>query len=62
MHQISMQLTFCFDMQAHHGDWFGGKAVGLAVINFGKLKANIYVTHVGSLTAPCISNSRLLEY
>lgn len=36
-------------LQAHHGDWFGGKAVGLAVLNIGSLTANVYVTHVGIL-------------
>lgn len=54
---------FCrLDLQAHHGDWFGGKAVGLAVMNFGKLKANVYVTHVGSRAALIISNSVSFAY
>ena len=29
-----------------HGDWFGGKGVGLARILVGKLHVNVYVTHV----------------
>ncbi|KAM8867469.1 sphingomyelin phosphodiesterase 2-like isoform 1-T1 [Synchiropus picturatus] len=35
-----------YPYMAHHGDWFGGKAVGLAVINIGNLTANVYVTHL----------------
>lgn len=30
----------------HHGDWFGGKSVGMAVVNMGGLTANVYVTHL----------------
>uniref|UniRef100_A0A1A8R989 Sphingomyelin phosphodiesterase 2 n=1 Tax=Nothobranchius pienaari TaxID=704102 RepID=A0A1A8R989_9TELE len=35
-----------YPYMAHHGDWFGGKAVGMAVVNLGGLTANIYVTHL----------------
>lgn len=35
-----------YPYMAHHGDWFGGKAVGLAVLNIGGLTAHIYVTHL----------------
>ncbi|KAM9757927.1 sphingomyelin phosphodiesterase 2 isoform 1-T2 [Menidia menidia] len=35
-----------YPYMAHHGDWFGGKAVGLAVLKLGDLTANVYVTHL----------------
>ncbi|XP_069388949.1 sphingomyelin phosphodiesterase 2 [Paralichthys olivaceus] len=35
-----------YPYMAHHGDWFGGKAVGMAVLGIGKLTANVYVTHL----------------
>ncbi|KAM9408566.1 sphingomyelin phosphodiesterase 2 isoform 1-T2 [Pholidichthys leucotaenia] len=35
-----------YPYMAHHGDWFGGKAVGLAVLKLGSLTANVYVTHL----------------
>ncbi|XP_051803871.1 sphingomyelin phosphodiesterase 2 [Acanthochromis polyacanthus] len=35
-----------YPYMAHHGDWFGGKAVGMAVLNIGGLTANVYVTHL----------------
>ncbi|KAE8298283.1 Sphingomyelin phosphodiesterase 2 [Larimichthys crocea] len=35
-----------YPYMAHHGDWFGGKAVGMAVLSIGSLIANIYVTHL----------------
>lgn len=35
-----------YPYMAHHGDWFGGKAVGLAVLNVGGLTTNVYVTHL----------------
>ncbi|XP_074527217.1 sphingomyelin phosphodiesterase 2 [Halichoeres trimaculatus] len=35
-----------YPYMAHHGDWFGGKAVGLAILNIGSLTANVYVTHL----------------
>ncbi|KAL6112524.1 smpd2 [Pungitius sinensis] len=35
-----------YPYMAHHGDWFGGKAVGMAVLKLGSLTANVYVTHL----------------
>ncbi|KAF3690167.1 Sphingomyelin phosphodiesterase 2 [Channa argus] len=35
-----------YPYMAHHGDWFGGKAVGMAILNIGGLIANVYVTHL----------------
>ncbi|XP_056294255.1 sphingomyelin phosphodiesterase 2 [Pseudoliparis swirei] len=35
-----------YPYMAQHGDWFGGKAVGMAVLKFGSLTANVYVTHL----------------
>ncbi|XP_012720622.2 sphingomyelin phosphodiesterase 2 isoform X1 [Fundulus heteroclitus] len=35
-----------YPYMAHHGDWFGGKAVGMAVLNLAGLTANVYVTHL----------------
>lgn len=35
-----------YPYMAHHGDWFGGKAVGMAVIKIGSMTANVYVTHL----------------
>uniref|UniRef100_A0A8C4IBF5 Sphingomyelin phosphodiesterase 2 n=1 Tax=Dicentrarchus labrax TaxID=13489 RepID=A0A8C4IBF5_DICLA len=35
-----------YPYMAHHGDWFGGKAVGMAVLKIGSLTAIVYVTHL----------------
>ncbi|XP_071398407.1 sphingomyelin phosphodiesterase 2 [Centroberyx affinis] len=35
-----------YPYMAHHGDWFGGKAVGMAILNIGTMKAHVYVTHL----------------
>uniref|UniRef100_A0A3Q3WNH8 Sphingomyelin phosphodiesterase 2 n=1 Tax=Mola mola TaxID=94237 RepID=A0A3Q3WNH8_MOLML len=35
-----------YPYMAHHGDWFGGKAVGMAILSIGSLTAHIYVTHL----------------
>lgn len=35
-----------YPYMAHHGDWFGGKAVGMAILNLGSLTAKVYVTHL----------------
>nr|XP_046239037.1 sphingomyelin phosphodiesterase 2 [Scatophagus argus] len=35
-----------YPYKAHHGDWFGGKAVGMAILNIGGLTTNVYVTHL----------------
>lgn len=53
---LSPLCTVCdsLNAQAHHGDWFGGKAVGLAVLNIGSLTANVYVTHVRIFTTSAI--------
>ncbi len=32
--------------KVHHGDWFGGKGVGLAKIMCHGIRLNVYVTHV----------------
>ncbi|XP_077429268.1 sphingomyelin phosphodiesterase 2 [Vanacampus margaritifer] len=50
-HRIQDTLLYRYSLNgypymAHHGDWFGGKAVGLAVMNFGALTANFYLTHL----------------
>ena len=33
----------------HHGDWFGGKLVGLVTIKYHNININLYVTHVINL-------------
>lgn len=38
-------LNGCFHM-IHHGDWFGGKGVGLAIVNMNGIKIYVYNTHV----------------
>nr|XP_040058892.1 sphingomyelin phosphodiesterase 2 isoform X1 [Gasterosteus aculeatus aculeatus]XP_040058893.1 sphingomyelin phosphodiesterase 2 isoform X1 [Gasterosteus aculeatus aculeatus] len=35
-----------YPYMVQHGDWFGGKAVGMAVLKLGGLTANVYVTHL----------------
>lgn len=35
----------------HHGDWFGGKGVGLCRIQIKDALVNVYVAHVGSKIA-----------
>ncbi|KAF7669920.1 hypothetical protein LDENG_00110610 [Lucifuga dentata] len=35
-----------YPYMAHHGDWFGGKAVGMAILNIGGLMTHVYVTHL----------------
>ncbi|PVD28562.1 hypothetical protein C0Q70_11151 [Pomacea canaliculata] len=32
--------------KVHHGDWFGGKGVGLCILNYKGLKINLYATHL----------------
>ncbi|XP_052807925.1 putative neutral sphingomyelinase [Mya arenaria] len=32
--------------KVQHGDWFGGKGVGLAVITVGGVTLNVYITHI----------------
>ncbi|KAG7226787.1 hypothetical protein INR49_014136, partial [Caranx melampygus] len=50
-HRISDTFLYRYSLNgypymAHHGDWFGGKAVGMAILNIGNLTANVYVTHL----------------
>nr|XP_057911562.1 sphingomyelin phosphodiesterase 2 [Doryrhamphus excisus] len=50
-HRIQDTLLYRYSLNgypymAHHGDWFGGKAVGLAILNIGTLTANVYLTHL----------------
>ncbi|XP_061893460.1 sphingomyelin phosphodiesterase 2 [Entelurus aequoreus] len=50
-HRIQDTLLYRYSLNgypymAHHGDWFGGKAVGLAVLSIGPLTAHVYVTHL----------------
>ncbi|KAG7494264.1 sphingomyelin phosphodiesterase 2 [Solea senegalensis] len=50
-HRIRDTFLYRFSLNgypymAHHGDWFGGKAVGMAVLSIGSLTANVYVTHL----------------
>ncbi|XP_071350888.1 sphingomyelin phosphodiesterase 2 [Trachinotus anak] len=35
-----------YPYMVHHGDWFGGKAIGMAILSIGSLTANVYVTHL----------------
>ncbi|MBN3297397.1 NSMA phosphodiesterase, partial [Amia calva] len=35
-----------YPYMAHHGDWFGGKAVGMVVLNICGMVAHVYVTHL----------------
>ncbi|XP_037638555.1 sphingomyelin phosphodiesterase 2 [Sebastes umbrosus] len=50
-HRIHDTFLFRYSLNgypymAHHGDWFGGKAVGMAVLSIGSLTAKVYVTHL----------------
>ena len=35
----------------HHGDWFGGKGVGLCRLVFNGIRINLYCTHVSTSCA-----------
>ncbi|XP_026857557.1 sphingomyelin phosphodiesterase 2a [Electrophorus electricus] len=35
-----------YPFMVHHGDWFGGKAVGLVILDVFGLKTNVYITHL----------------
>uniref|UniRef100_A0A8C5HMV1 sphingomyelin phosphodiesterase n=1 Tax=Gouania willdenowi TaxID=441366 RepID=A0A8C5HMV1_GOUWI len=35
-----------YPYMAHHGDWFGGKAVGMVILTIGGRTAHVYVTHL----------------
>ena len=43
-----------------HGDWFGGKAVGLAQILMDEFKLNVYVTHVSKIPETCLTVSLII--
>ncbi|KAB5545961.1 hypothetical protein PHYPO_G00066660 [Pangasianodon hypophthalmus] len=43
LHQYSLNGQ---PYMVRHGDWFGGKAVGLVVLNVTGLRVNVYVTHL----------------
>lgn len=59
---VSYFINFA-PLQAHHGDWFGGKAVGMAILNLAGLTANIYVTHVSPYKfSPRVCFQILFEY
>lgn len=34
--------------QLQHGDWFGGKSVGLVITKISGIVFNVYVTHVST--------------
>lgn len=42
--------------KVQHGDWFGGKGVGLCTVLHRNLKINLYVTHVMISTQTKFSN------
>ncbi|KAI4882144.1 hypothetical protein NFI96_017234, partial [Prochilodus magdalenae] len=50
-HRIQNALLYQFSLNGspymvHHGDWFGGKGVGLVILDVFGLKVNAYVTHL----------------
>ncbi|XP_063063808.1 sphingomyelin phosphodiesterase 2a [Engraulis encrasicolus] len=50
-HRIEDALLYQYSLNGypymiHHGDWFGGKAVGLVVMDVCGMKAHVYVTHL----------------
>ncbi|KAL2104228.1 hypothetical protein ACEWY4_001096 [Coilia grayii] len=50
-HRIEDALLYQYSLNGypymvHHGDWFGGKAVGLVILNVCGMKAHVYVTHL----------------
>ncbi|XP_076133004.1 sphingomyelin phosphodiesterase 2a [Alosa pseudoharengus] len=50
-HRIQDALLYQYSLNGypymiHHGDWFGGKAVGLVILNVCGMRAHIYVTHL----------------
>jgi sphingomyelin phosphodiesterase 2 len=47
--QEVMQFTYSLNSYPHminHGDWFGGKSAGLAIINYHQMIVNVYITHL----------------
>lgn len=50
-HRIHDAFLYCYSLNGYpymvnHGDWFGGKAVGMVILEIGKLKAHVYATHL----------------
>lgn len=50
-HRIQDTFRYCYSLNGYpymiqHGDWFGGKAVGMAILNIGNTTAHVYVTHL----------------
>uniref|UniRef100_A0A8C1MCY8 sphingomyelin phosphodiesterase n=1 Tax=Cyprinus carpio TaxID=7962 RepID=A0A8C1MCY8_CYPCA len=50
-HRIQDALLYKYSLNGypymlHQGDWFGGKAVGLVIVDIFGLKAHVYVTHL----------------
>ncbi|XP_051961960.1 sphingomyelin phosphodiesterase 2a [Xyrauchen texanus] len=50
-HRIQDALLYQYSLNGYpymlcHGDWFGGKAVGLVILDVFRLKAHVYVTHL----------------
>ncbi|KAJ8258072.1 hypothetical protein GJAV_G00192850 [Gymnothorax javanicus] len=50
-HKIHDAFLYRFSLNGypymlHHGDWFGGKAVGMVIVNIYGLTAHVYVTHL----------------
>uniref|UniRef100_A0A8C1VJI0 sphingomyelin phosphodiesterase n=1 Tax=Cyprinus carpio TaxID=7962 RepID=A0A8C1VJI0_CYPCA len=50
-HRIQDALLYQYSLNGYpymlrHGDWFGGKAVGLVIVDISGLKAHVYVTHL----------------
>ncbi|XP_035238820.1 sphingomyelin phosphodiesterase 2a [Anguilla anguilla] len=50
-HKIHDAFLYRFSLNGypymlHHGDWFGGKAVGMVIVNISGLTAHVYVTHL----------------
>ncbi|XP_067302986.1 sphingomyelin phosphodiesterase 2a isoform X2 [Pseudorasbora parva] len=50
-HRIQDALLYQYSLNGypymlHHGDWFGGKAVGLVTVDVSGLKVHVYVTHL----------------
>ena len=37
----------------HHGDWFGGKGVGLCRLQIHNMNINVYITHVNLIIKIC---------
>ena len=54
-----MYHNYPLNGQAHkvlHGDWYGSKGCGLAVLKVKDLTVNVYTTHVSLITTDCNAN------